>query len=92
MQQLRHQLTASPGLSSARLPLDCVRACLAVHLFHLRMDALAGVFWGTSLGGRRVLTGEIVRQGGHDGDAKDWERPSYDEGSHVVARDIFEVP
>lgn len=63
-----------------------------VHLFHLRTDALAGVFWGTSLGRRRVLTGEIVRQGGHDGDAEDGERPGYDEGSHVVARDVFEVP
>lgn len=56
------------------------------------MNALIGIFPGASSGRRRVLAGEVVRQRGHDGDAEDGERSGYDEGSHVVACDIFEKP
>lgn len=56
------------------------------------MQALISIVRGASSGRRRVLAGEVVRQRCHDGDAEDGESSGYDEGSHVVARDIFEKP
>lgn len=56
------------------------------------METLAGVFRGTPPGRRRVRAGEVARQRGHDGDAEDGEGSGDDEGSQVVARDVFEEP
>lgn len=65
------------------------KMALAVHAFSLR---LGGVFRGTPPGRRRVRAGEVARQRGHDGDAEDGEGSGDDEGSQVVARDVFEEP